>query len=97
MGSVAKYCALKYHLKSVKSPLIEKNATWPTSYMIRFYKFGDNIECMQPQDRLITLLMDLATSQLDVFTTIMQYKKRNRRDSRVLERLRITQAVFLAL
>ena len=60
-------------------------------------KKKDNIECVQPQDRLITLLMDLATSQLDAYTTIMQYKKRNRRDSRVLERLRVTQAMFLVV
>ena len=56
---------------------------------------GGNIVCVQPQDRLITLLMDLATSRLDAFNTISQYRKRNRRDSRVLERLRVTQAMFL--
>ena len=39
--------------------------------------------------------MDLATSQLDAFNTISQYRKRNRRDPRVLERLRVTQAMFL--
>ena len=41
--------------------------------------------------------MDLATSQLDAFNTISQYRKRNRRDSRVLERLRVTQAMFLVV
>ena len=97
MGSVVKYCALKFGLKSVKSAPIEKDATWSTNQVIKFYKTVNNIECVQPQDRLITLLMDLATSQLDAFNTISQYGKRNKRDSRVLERLRITQAMFFAV
>ena len=65
--------------------------------VIEFYKTVNNIECVQPQDRLVTLLMDLATSQFDAFNTISQYRKRNRRDSRVLERLRVTQAMFLVV
>ena len=56
-----------------------------------------NIVCVQPQDRLVTLLMDLATSQLDAFNTISKYRKNNSRDSRVLERLRVTQAMFLVV
>ena len=65
--------------------------------MIKFYKTVNNIEYVQSQDRLITLLMDLAMSQLDAWNTIGLYRKRNKRDSRVLERLRITQAMFLAV
>ena len=95
LGSVAKHCAVKYGLKTVKSALIERNATWTSVRVIQFYKNVKNIVCVQPQDRLVTLLMDLATSQVDAFNTISQYRKRNRRDSRVLERLRVTQAMFL--
>ena len=41
--------------------------------------------------------MDIATSQLDACDTIEQYRKKNSRDSRVLERLRITQAMFVVV
>ena len=41
--------------------------------------------------------MDLATSRIDAFNTISQYRKKNSRDSRVLERLRVTQAMFLVV
>ena len=97
MGSVVKYCAVKYGIKSVKPGPIEKDATWLTNQVIKFYKTVSNIGCVQPQDRLVTLLMDLATSQFDAFNTISQYGKKNKGDSRVLERLRIIQAMFLAL
>ena len=77
--------------------LIESGETWPTHHVIKFYKTVNNIECVQPQDRLVTLLMDLATSHFDAFNTISQYSNRNKRDSRVLEKLRTVQAMFLAL
>ena len=77
--------------------MIERNATWTSMRVIEFYKTVKNISCVQPQDRLVTLLMDLATSRLDAFNTISQYGKKNKGDSRVLERLRVIQATFLAL
>ena len=70
IGSLIKYCAVKYGLKTVKTAPIEKDATWLTNQVIKFYKTVNNIECVQPQDRLVTLLMDLATSRLDGWDTI---------------------------
>ena len=97
IGSLTKYCAVKYGLKTVKTAPIEKDATWTTKQVIKFYKTVNNIGCVQPQDRLVTLLMDLATSQFDAFNTISQYGKKNKGDSRVLEKLRVIQAMFLAM
>ena len=65
-----KRCALDYSLKTVKTAPIERKATWTTDKKVKFYKTVNNIECVQPQDRLITLLMDLATSRLDAWDTI---------------------------
>ena len=70
LALVIKRCALDYSLKTVKTAPIEKKTTWTTDKTVKFYKTVNNIECVQPQDRLITLLMDLATSRLDVWDTI---------------------------
>ena len=70
LASVIKRCALDYSLKTAKTAPIERNTTWTTGKTVKFYKTVNNIECVQPQDRLITLLVDLATSRLDVWDTI---------------------------
>jgi hypothetical protein len=78
LGSVIKWAALDNNLLSVKSAAPAK-----------YYKMNAKITSVQPQDRLTTLLMDLAASQLDAWNTIEQFMKKNRADAKVLERMRI--------
>ena len=52
---------------------------------------------MQGNDRLIALLSDLAASNLSVRDSINNFNKRNKADSVALEKLRIVQAMFLAV
>ena len=46
-------------------------------------------------DRLIASLSELAFSLEDANNTLKNYHKKNRRDMRVLERVRIMQAMYL--
>ena len=45
---------------------------------------------------MVALLSDIAESDLQVNDAIVHYRRRNKPDTRVLDRLRIIQAMFLA-
>ena len=74
---------------------VERKTGWKVQNVILYYKKVGNLACVQPVDRLIALLNELAFSLEDAHDTLKNYHKKNRRDRRVLERVRIMQAMYL--
>jgi hypothetical protein len=102
LGEKMKFMALEIGLKSVAPKQIESKVDWaskaehPRPDLYFSSNRNKRIKGVQGQDRLIALLSDLAASNLTVRESINNFNKRNKADSRVLERVRIVQAMFLA-
>ena len=95
--------ALEIGLISVEPKPREKIADWasrgghPRPDLYFSTNNSKRLESVQGNDRLIALLSDLAASNLSVRDSINNFNKKNKADSVALEKLRIVQAMFLAV
>jgi hypothetical protein len=100
---VITFMAQKLQRAAVKGGLllsgsVEDNIDdWVREKPVKFYSDNDRVECVQPVDRLMVLMNTLKLSSFEGNKILGSYLRANKKDTVILEKLRLIQAGCLTV
>ena len=90
--------ALESGLKPAMSLVEEKNVlNWPLTATTKYYCKKGKRHSVHPMDRLIVMLSRTKMTSSEGIDMLTRFRRTHRKDSEVVERLRLLQAMFLVI